>query len=213
MVELRESRDAVAVLPALRENLERVGLTIDHAVKLESTAPREIATELTLRYRLDSPQLPAISDALDALRLNPRATVIEPVPDATERRQLAAAQEQQRRAGPQLVPSDSPGHDQARQSFIQAAGLVVKELRESAADLDAARLQEVSKQLVRKPELTGLNRENVEKVLAVVDRLEALKGSPAVQLLRQAVQVLKAPAQVKTSPKSSDDISKRGPKR
>lgn len=213
VVELRESRDAVAVLPALRENLERVGLTIDHAVKLESTAPREIATELTLRYRLDSPQLPAISDALDALRLNPRATVIEPVPDATERRQLAAAQEQQRRAGPQLVPSDSPGHDQARQSFIQAGGLVVKELRESAADLDAARLQEVSKQLVRKPELTGLNRENVEKVLAVVDRLEALKGSPAVQLLRQAVQVLKAPAQVKTSPKSSDDISKRGPKR
>ena len=193
VVALGESRDAAALLPALRENLERVGLTINHAVKVESNVPREITTELTLRYRLDSPQLLAISDALDALRLNPRATVIEPEQDATERRQHAAAQEQQRQAGPPLVPSDSLAYDQARQSFIQAAGLVVKELRESAADLDAARLQEVSKQLVRKPELTGLNRENVEKVLAVVDRLEALKGSPAVQQLRQAVRLLKTP--------------------
>lgn len=211
VVEFRESRDAMAQLPALRENIEKVGLTIDHSIKLETTVAREIATALTLRYRLDSPQLPAISAALDMLAQNPKATVVEPAPDASKRRQLAAVQEQQRQAGPQLVPSDSPGHDQARQSFIQAAGQVVKELRESAADLDAARLQEVSKQLVRKPELTGLNRENVEKVLAVVDRLEALKGSPAVQQLRQAVRALEAPTvsqQIGQKPKPN--ISKGG---
>lgn len=200
VVELRESRDAVALLPALRENLERVGLTIDHAVKLETNAPREIATELTLRYRLDSPQLPAISDALDALRLNPKATVIEPVPDAMERRQLAAAQEQLRQAGPKLVPSDSPAHDQARQSFIEAADLVARELRESAATLNAARLQEVSRQLLTKPALQGLNRDNVEKVLAVVDKLDTLKDNPAVQQLRQAVQQLEQPAQTQPIP-------------
>ncbi|MDO7848589.1 toprim domain-containing protein [Hymenobacter sp. M29] len=203
IVELRESRDAVALLPALREKLEKVGLTIDHAVKLESTAPREIATELTLRYRLDSPQLPAISDALDALRLNPRATVIEPGPDATERRQLAAAQEQQRQTGPQLVPSDSPAHDQARQSFIEAAGLVARELRASTALLDAARLQEVSRQLLTRPALQGLNRENVEKVLAVVDKLNTLKDNPAVQQLRQAVQQLEQLAQAQPVPQKN----------
>ncbi len=197
VVEFRERRDAVAQLPALRKNIERVGLAINHSIKLETTVAREIATALTLRYRLDSPQLPAISAALDTLAQNPKVTVIEPAPDAAARRQLAAAQEQQRQASPQLVPNDSPGRDQARQSFIQAAGQVVKELRERAADLDAARLQEVSKQLVRKQELTGLNRENVEKVLDLVDRLEALKGSPAVQHLRQVVQVLEAPEQLK----------------
>jgi hypothetical protein len=114
VVELRESRDAVALLPTLRDNLEKVGFTIDHTVKQESSLPREIATELTLRYRLDSPQLPAISDALDALQLNPRTTVIEPEPDTTERRQLATAQEQLRQAGPKLVPSDSPAPDAAK---------------------------------------------------------------------------------------------------
>lgn len=194
VVEVRESRDAVALLPALRENLERVGLTIDHAIKQEPAVPREIVTELTLRYRLDSPQLPAISAALDALRQNPRATVIELMQDATERRQFAAAQEQQRQAGPVLVPSGSKAHDQARQSFIQAASQVAKELRDHAANLDAARLQEVSKQLAKKPELAGLNRENVEKVLAVVDRLNGMKDNPAVQQLRQAVQTLQMPA-------------------
>ena len=195
VVELRESRDAVALLPTLRENLEKVGFTIDHAVKLEPTTAREIATELTLRYRLDSLQLPAISDALDALRQNPRTTVIEPGPDVSERRQLAAAQEQQRQAGPKLVPSDSPAHDQARQSFIEAAGQVARELRASAALLDAARLQEVSRQLLTRPALEGLNRENVEKVLAVVDKLDTLKYNPAVRQLRQAVQQLEQPAQ------------------
>ncbi|WP_460502749.1 hypothetical protein, partial [Hymenobacter agri] len=109
------------------------------------------------------------------------------------RRQLAAAQEHQRQAGPLLVPSKSLAHDQARQSFIEAAGLVVKELRGHAANLEAARLQEVSRQLARKPELAGLNRENVEKVLAVVAGLDALKSMPAVQQLRQAVQVLNSP--------------------
>jgi hypothetical protein len=108
---------------------------------------------------------------------------------------LAAAQEQLRQAGPKLVPSDSPAYDQARQSFIEAAGQVARELRASAALLDAARLQEVSRQLVAKPGLEGLNRENVEKVLAVVDKLDTLKDNPAVQQLRQAVQQLERPAQ------------------
>ena len=83
---------------------------------------RQVATELTLRYRADSPQLPAISDALDALRQNPKATVMEPVQDAVERRQLAATREQQRQVGPVMVPSDSQVHDQARLSFIQGGG-------------------------------------------------------------------------------------------
>lgn len=193
VVEFRESRDAVAQLPPLRDNLERVGLTIDHSIRLETLVAREIATALTLRYRPDSPQLPAISDALDALRQNPKATVIEPNQDAVERRQRAAAREQQRQAGAPLVPSDSLAHDQARQVFIQASGQLVRDLRAGAANLEAARLQEVSRQLVSKPELSGLNRENVEKVLAVVDKLEALKDTPAVQQLRQAVQVLQMP--------------------
>lgn len=194
VVEFRESRDALAQLPQLRDNLERVGLTTDHSVGLQTPVVREITTALTLRYRPDSPQLPAISDALDALRQNPKATVIEPTQDATERRQLAAAQELQRRAGPSLVPSNSLAHDQARQVFIQASGQLVKDLRMGAANLEAARLQEVSRQLVSKPELLGLNRENVAKVLAVVDKLVTLKDTPAVQQLRQAVQVLQTPA-------------------
>jgi hypothetical protein len=35
----------------------------------------------------------------------------------------------------------------------------------------------------------------VEKVLAVVDKLDTLKDNPAVQQLRQAVQQLERPAQ------------------
>lgn len=215
VVEFRESRDAVAQLPQLRDNLERVGLTIDHAIKLETPVAREIATELTLRYRPDAPQLPAISAALDALAANPRATVIEPAPDAAERRQRAAAQEQQRQAGLQLVPSDSPAHDQARQSFIAAAGRVASVLRESAATIDAARLQEVSKQLLTKSVLTGMNQENVEKVLAVVDSLVSLKNSPAVQQLRQAVYTLAQPNQVlpvQQKPVQSLEGRKLGPR-
>jgi hypothetical protein len=115
--------------------------------------------------------------------------------DATARRQLAAAQEQQRQARPQLVPSDSPAHDQARQSFIEAAGLVARELRASAALLDAARLQEVRRQLLTRPALEGLNWDNVEKVLAVVDKLDILKDDPVVQQLRRGVQQLERPAQ------------------
>ncbi|WP_170172711.1 toprim domain-containing protein [Hymenobacter rigui] len=193
VLELRESRDAVALLPTLRENLERVGLAIDHATKLEPSTAREIVTELTLRYALDSPRLSTISDALDALRQNPNARVIEPLQDATERRQLAAAREQERQAGASLVPSGSRTHDQARQSFIEAAGRVARALRDGAATLDAARLQEVSKQLLTKSVLTGVNQENVGKVLAVVDTLDALKANPAVAQLRQAAQVLQTP--------------------
>lgn len=67
---------------------------------------------------------------------------------------------------------------------------MVKELRGHAANLEAARLQEVSLQLDRQPELTGLNRENGESVLAMIARLDALKSASAGQQLCQAVQVL-----------------------
>lgn len=192
VVELRESRDETALLPALRENLERIGLHIDHATRHPSGAAREIITELTLRYPVQSPQLPAISDAVDALRHNPQVSVVESGQDAAERRQLAAAREQERQAGPPLRPSDSPARDQARQDLIEAARQVVRELRVCAAGLEAARLQEVSKQRLTRPELTGINQGNVARVLAVVDTLDTLKTSPAVMQLRQAAQLLQA---------------------
>ncbi|UYZ65311.1 toprim domain-containing protein [Hymenobacter weizhouensis] len=196
VVELRESRDAVALLPALRENLERVGLTIDHATKHKPGAAREIVTELTLRYAADSPQLLVLSDTLDALRQSPHITVVEPPQDAAERRQQAAAREQTRQAGAALVPSGSAARDQARHAFIHAAGQVARELRKSAATLDAARLQEVSRQLLTKATLTGVNQENVGKVLAVVDTLETVKASPAVIQLRQAAHLLQQPTEL-----------------
>lgn len=222
-VEFRESRDEMSQLSSLQQNLEKAGLRVDHSVKLDSATPREIATELTLRYRVDSPQLPAISAALDALATNPKATVIEPVQDQAERRQLATAQEQaqeqQRQAGPQIQPSVSPGHDQARLSFIQAAASLAKDLREGGAGLEAARLQEVSKFLLKQPELRATDKENLNKVLAVVDKSPALRERPDVQELRQAVQVLSTPAvapgqqqaQQKPEPPSAE-TRKRGPR-
>lgn len=50
----------------------------------------------------------------------------------------------QRPVGPQLVPSESLAHDQARQSFIQAAGQVVNERRDHAAGLNTARLMKAA---------------------------------------------------------------------
>jgi hypothetical protein len=73
---------------------------------------------------------------------------------------------------------------------LRRLAYVVKERRGHAASLEAARLQGVSLQLARKPELTGLHRENAEKVLAMIARRDALKSTPAGQQLRQAVQVL-----------------------
>lgn len=221
VVGLRESRDTMSQLTDVQQGLEKAGLKVDHSQKLETAVPREIATELTLRYPIDSPQLPAISQALDALATNPRATVIEPVQDATERRQLAAAQEQakeqHRQAGPQIQPSESPAHDQARQTFIDAAGLVAKLLRESGAGLEAAFLQQLSKNVVRQPEIKGIDQENLTKVLAKVDKLPALKDSAEVAQIRQAVQVLDKPvqgygqAQQKPEP-PAQEVRKRGPR-
>ncbi|MDF7813937.1 hypothetical protein [Hymenobacter sp. YC55] len=198
VVEFRESRDQISQLPTLRENLEKVGLIIDHGKSLPARELREVGMELTLCYRLDSPQLPAISQVLDALTTNTKVTVIEPVQDAAERRQLAAAQEQTqnqlRQASAQVQPSSSPLHDQARLSFIAVAGPLAKQLREAGAGLDAARLQELSKFLVKQPELRAIDKENLTKVLALVDKSPALSASPAVQQLRQAIQVLETPA-------------------
>lgn len=226
VVKFRESRDQVAQLPTLRENIENAGLSIDHAVSRPAGVTpgqpdkREVETELTLRYRMDSPQLPAISQALDALAANPRAIVIEPVQDATERRQLVTAQEQakeqQRQAGPQIQASESPAHDQARHTFVQVAGPLAKELREAGAGLDAARLQEVSKFLLKQPELRPTDVENLGKVLAMLDKSPALKDRADVQELRQVVQVLDKPVQgygqqQKPEP-SVQEVRKRGPR-
>nr|GFA35360.1 hypothetical protein [Tanacetum cinerariifolium] len=193
----RESRDEMSQLSTLQQNLERVGLIIDHSRRLESTAPREIATELTLRYQLDSPQLPAISAALDSLAINPRVAVNEAVPAQTERRQLAAEQEvarQQKRAEQQqLQPSDSPSHDQARRVFIEAAAPVAQTLRENGGGLQAAYLQQASKSLLKQPVLKALDQENLVRVLAKIDQVPALKDSSSVGQLRQAMQVLSTP--------------------
>ena len=51
---------------------------------------------------------------------------------------------QQRPVGPTLVPSDPLAQDQARQSFIQAAGQVVNERRDHAAGLNTARLMKAA---------------------------------------------------------------------
>jgi hypothetical protein len=51
----------------------------------------------------------------------------------------------------------------------------------------------VSRQLLKKPELKDVNQENIEKVLAVVDKLDTLTVNPAVKQLRQAVQILQKP--------------------
>lgn len=220
IVEFRESRDTMSQLSNVEQNLEKAGLKINHSLRLETDVPREIATAITLRYPLDSAQLPAISQALDTLATNPRATLIEPAPDAAERRQLAAAQEQakeqQRQAGPQIQPSESPAHDQARLAFIQAAGPVAKVLRESGAGLEAAYLQQLSKTVVRQPELKGVDQEQLTKVLAKVDKLPALKDNADAAQLRQAAQVLDKPVQGYGQPQKPEpptpEVRKRGPK-
>ena len=148
--------------------------------------------------------------------LNPKATVVEPAQDATERQRLATAQEQRRQAGPQIQPSESSAHDQARQTFVQVAGPLAKELREAGAGRDAARLQEVSKFLVKQPELRPTDVENLGKVLAVLDKSPTLKDRADVQELRQAVQVLAKPMQgygqqQKPAP-PAQQTRKRGPR-
>jgi hypothetical protein len=220
VVEFRESRDRMSQLNDVQQSLEKAGLVIPHSLRIAPIASREIATELTLRYSLESPQLPAISKALDELAKNPSATIKEPVQDATERRQLATAQEQakeqQRQASPQIQPSESPAHDQARLAFMQAATPLAKQLREAGGGVEAAYLQQLSKVLIRKPEIQGIDQENLAKVLAKVDKTPALKDSPEATQLRQAVQVLDKPVQgfgQQQKPESpAQEMRKRGPK-
>ncbi|TVT36780.1 toprim domain-containing protein [Hymenobacter setariae] len=211
----RESRDEMSQLSTLQQNLEKVGLSIDHSRKLDNAAPRELATELTLRYRLDSPQLPAISAALDSLATNPKVTVNEGMVAQTERRQMAGeqevAQQQKRAEQQQLQPSDSPGHDQARRVFINAAALVAQTLRENGGGLQAAYLQQVSKSLLKQPEIKPLDQENLVKVLAKVDQVPALKDSSSVGQLRQAMQVLLTPAKQEQA-QAQQPERRRGPK-
>ena len=95
-------------LSILQQNLAKAGLSIDHSQKLDSSVPSEIAAELTLRYPIASAQLPAINAALDALATNPKATVIEPVQDQAERRQLATAQEQAKQQQQQQSVQQKP---------------------------------------------------------------------------------------------------------
>lgn len=214
-VAYRESRDEMSQLSTLQQNLEKVGLSIDHSRKLDSPAPREIATELTLRYRLDSPQLPAISAALDSLATNPKVAVSEAVAAQTERRQIAAQQEvarQQKRAEQQQMQlSDSPGHDQARRVFIDSAALIAQTLRENGAGLQAAYLQQVSKSLLKQPEIKPLDQENLVKVLAKIDQVPVLKDSAGVGQLRQAMQVLNSPVKPEQT-QAQQPERRRGPK-
>ncbi|TDN39874.1 hypothetical protein A8B98_16925 [Hymenobacter sp. UV11] len=214
-IEYRESRDEMSQLSTLQQNLEKAGLSIDHSLRLEGAQPREIATELTLRYTIDSAQLPAISAALDSLATNPKATVIEPVQDQTERRQLATAQEiaqQQKRAEQQQIqPSDSASHDQARRVFIDAAAPVAQTLRENGGGLQAAYLQQVSKSLLKQPEIKPLDQENLAKVFAKVDQVPALKDNPGVGQLRQAMQVLNTPPKQEQA-QTQQPERRRGPK-
>lgn len=61
VMKFRESRDQTGQLPTLRKNLEKGRLTIDHSKSLAPQQARAIDTVLTLRYHLDSPQLPTIT--------------------------------------------------------------------------------------------------------------------------------------------------------
>lgn len=214
-VEFRESRDEMSQLSTLQQNLEKAGLRIDHSLRLEGAQPRELATELTLRYPVASAQLPALSAALDALATNPKATVIEPVQDQTERRERATAQEiaqQQKRAEQQQIhPSNSPSQDQARREFIDAAVPVAQSLRENGGGLQAAYLQQVSKSLLKQPEIKPLDQENLVKVLAKIDQVPALKDSPSVGQLRQAMQVLNPPIKPEQT-QTQQPERRRGPK-
>ncbi|MFC7670940.1 hypothetical protein ACFQT0_28760 [Hymenobacter humi] len=202
-------------LSTLQQNLEKAGLSIDHSLRLEGAQPRELATELTLRYPVASAQLPALSAALDALATNPKATVIEPVQDQTERRELATAQEiaqQQKRAEQQQIqPSNSPSQDQARREFIDAAVPVAQSLRENGGGLQAAYLQQVSKSLLKQPEIKPLDQENLVKVLAKIDQVPALKDSHSVGQLRQAMQVLNPPIKPEQT-QTQQQERRRGPK-
>ncbi|GAB3720514.1 hypothetical protein GCM10027594_00500 [Hymenobacter agri] len=221
VVEFRESRDQVSQLPILQENIEKAGLSIDHSINRPAGVTpgqpdkREIETELTLRYRLDSPHLPAISAALDALATNPKATVIEGRAEQVERRQLAVEQEefrQQKRAEQQQIhPSESPSHDQARRVFIDAAAPLAQSLRENGGGLQAAYLQQVSKSLLRQPEIKAMDQENLAKVLTKIDQVPALKDSPSVGQLRQAMQVLNTPTK-QAQAQTQQPERRRGPK-
>lgn len=220
VIEFRESRDEMSQERALKDNLVNAGLTITSAQGMSTSVPREIATTMNLSYQLDSPKLITISQALDGLASNPKAVVQEPAQDATERRQLAATKEQakaqQRQASLQLKPSESPAHDQARQVFIEAAGPVVKIMRESGAGLEAAYLQQISKIVTNQPEIKGADQRNLEQVFAKIDKIPALKDSAEVAQIRQAVQVLDKPVQgyeqqQKVAP-PAQEVRKRGPK-
>ncbi|QKG54936.1 hypothetical protein [Hymenobacter sp. BRD67] len=164
---------------------------------------------------MDSPQLPAISAALDSLATNPKVTVSEAVAAQTERRQLAAqqevAQQQKRAEQQQMQPSDSPGHDQARRVFIDSAALIAQTLRENGAGLQAAYLQQVSKSLLKQPEIKPLDQENLVKVLAKIDQVPALKDSAGVGQLRQAMQFLNSPVKPEQT-QAQQPERRRGPK-
>jgi hypothetical protein len=205
-VDFRDDRREVSQLPSLRDNLEKAGLTIVHAINEPGLnqpgvgQPSVNETKITLSYPINSDKLPTISQALNALATNPKASIVEPAQDATERRQLAAAQEtaaeQKRQAAPQIQPSDSPAHDQARLTFVTAAGPLVKQLREvdtGEAKLAAQHIVDVSRFLLKQPELRTSDKENINKVMGVVDKHPAIKESVAVQQLKQAVDVVSKP--------------------
>lgn len=215
VVEFRESRNEMSQLQALQANLEKAGLTITSSQKLNTDVPRETATAINLSYQADSPKLITISQALDGLASNAKAVVQEPAQDAAERRKQATAaelsQQQKRVSEQQIQPSGSASHDQARHQFIEAAASLAQGMRDNSAGLQAAYLQQISKSLLKQPEIKGIDQENLAKVFAKIDQVPTLKESASANQLRQAVQVLEKPvgqAQVQ----QQQPERRRGPK-
>jgi len=117
----------------------------------------------------------------------------------------------QQRAQQQIQPSASPAHDQARQAFITASSSVTQALQENGAGLQAAYLQQVSKSLVKQPEIKEIDQENLAKVFTSIDQLPGLKNSPDVSQLKQAVQVLNKPVKQAQTQQQQPELQ-RGPR-
>lgn len=107
-------------------------------------------------------------------------------------------------AQPQVKPSESSAHDQARRTFIEAASVLSQELRAQPGQAtNAGYLQDISRHLAKQPQLRETDHQNLAKVLASVDKLDALKDTPAAQQLRQVLPTLEKPVQAQT-PQQTD---------
>lgn len=180
----------------------------------EEQMQQAVARELPQRGSVDEG---LVSQSLSAAATTSKATVSEPA------QETAAGQKHP--AGPQIQPSDSPAHDKARLSFITAAAPLVKQLREVNSDeskLAAQQLVDVSKLLLKQPELRNTDKENLDKALVVVDKYPAIKETPAVQQLREAADLVSKPvgtaelkqsAEAKQAPAPEEPPTEERPRR